>query len=564
MTISDDRSRGDDQDRYLLALKDRDVGNQPPTPAGPGQFTHSNPAPNPYPGLQYSTGPPYGSMQKQPLLPHQQQLMMLEQQNKARLLAARQEQASKVGNHPPQGSSDHALQDYQMQMMLLEQQNKKRLLSARQELDLQDQKRPRIAQHADLPPFPKESEQEAVLETSTRVPHAQYSTADAASMEQSLLNLLSGNASNADVINLKQKVELLQARVQQLEAPSEIKTPSRYQVLYRIYDDDSAGGNTCTYLDHPRWVRDDKQRSVLRADLRLDNLDLFLERNKDISFVVYQDFDTDMDVSETSEHDAALTYQGIQAQPKPTDEFVRPVSKDLSTAITSIVVHRREFRSLRIPSGDGVEFKAPYLFIYHSRSELEHLRSRLPSSANDQLALFLNYVQNNYGSAYATADELLKRGQIIPEYMQYLFSPNDILISRRDNDILHGHALSDWPHHSCKVEHTSNDKDTPTGQSGKDQVLKHFWNFRTWQWKFDGTFSKRDDTLSLTLLADTKNEKSIADLDVYPLCFASEETVSQLRRRGQTFWKCRNRRLVTYTEKDNVSFEVPNRRECPR
>jgi hypothetical protein len=35
---------------------------------------------------------------------------------------------------PPQGN--HALQDYQMQLMLLEQQNKKRLLMARQEQDL--------------------------------------------------------------------------------------------------------------------------------------------------------------------------------------------------------------------------------------------------------------------------------------------------------------------------------------------------------------------------------------------------------------------------------------------
>ena len=33
------------------------------------------------------------------------------------------------------GAGNHALQDYQMQLMLLEQQNKKRLLMARQELD---------------------------------------------------------------------------------------------------------------------------------------------------------------------------------------------------------------------------------------------------------------------------------------------------------------------------------------------------------------------------------------------------------------------------------------------
>ncbi|XDG04661.1 hypothetical protein ABKA04_004276 [Annulohypoxylon sp. FPYF3050] len=39
------------------------------------------------------------------------------------------------GGAPGQGGSNHALQDYQMQLMLLEQQNKKRLMMARQEQD---------------------------------------------------------------------------------------------------------------------------------------------------------------------------------------------------------------------------------------------------------------------------------------------------------------------------------------------------------------------------------------------------------------------------------------------
>ncbi|KAJ4287514.1 hypothetical protein N0V88_007615 [Collariella sp. IMI 366227] len=41
-----------------------------------------------------------------------------------------------AANGQPSGASNHALQDYQMQLMLLEQQNKKRLMMARQEQDL--------------------------------------------------------------------------------------------------------------------------------------------------------------------------------------------------------------------------------------------------------------------------------------------------------------------------------------------------------------------------------------------------------------------------------------------
>src|SRR5690606_17393323 len=39
------------------------------------------------------------------------------------------------GGAQPGGGSNHALQDYQLQLMLLEQQNKKRLMMARQEQD---------------------------------------------------------------------------------------------------------------------------------------------------------------------------------------------------------------------------------------------------------------------------------------------------------------------------------------------------------------------------------------------------------------------------------------------
>lgn len=70
--------------------------------------------------------------------------MLLEQQNRRRLLMARQEQdtmgqssahpyhrlATASSGYP---SGNHALQDFQMQMMLLDQQNKKRHIMARQQ-----------------------------------------------------------------------------------------------------------------------------------------------------------------------------------------------------------------------------------------------------------------------------------------------------------------------------------------------------------------------------------------------------------------------------------------------
>ena len=67
--------------------------------------------------------------QNHALQDYQMQLMLLEQQNKKRLLMAPREQQ----NQAAPVTRNHALEGYQMQLMLLEQQNKKRLLMAQRE-----------------------------------------------------------------------------------------------------------------------------------------------------------------------------------------------------------------------------------------------------------------------------------------------------------------------------------------------------------------------------------------------------------------------------------------------
>lgn len=90
----------------------------------------------------------------------QKQLQMLEEQSMPLLQEARNAFTGEPSYHPPEQSSQRMsgypgmghlpdvstmtrtqLQDYQMQLMLLEHQNKKRLLTARQEQDrlLEDQ-----------------------------------------------------------------------------------------------------------------------------------------------------------------------------------------------------------------------------------------------------------------------------------------------------------------------------------------------------------------------------------------------------------------------------------------
>jgi hypothetical protein len=86
-------------------------------------------------------GPVQATGSNHALPDYQMQLMLLEQQNKKRLMMARQElDMENVGAPGPVQAtgSNHALLDYQLQLMLLEQQNKKRLMIARQEGDIEN------------------------------------------------------------------------------------------------------------------------------------------------------------------------------------------------------------------------------------------------------------------------------------------------------------------------------------------------------------------------------------------------------------------------------------------
>ncbi|KAM0689173.1 hypothetical protein Q7P36_011250 [Cladosporium allicinum] len=88
---------------------------------------------------------------------YQMQLMLLEQQNKKRLLMARQYQDSMTCSPPSTNMQPDVPNDYQMQLRLLEQQNAKRLLGTRQYQDLMAH--PLDAGNNTQPGVPKEDRQ---------------------------------------------------------------------------------------------------------------------------------------------------------------------------------------------------------------------------------------------------------------------------------------------------------------------------------------------------------------------------------------------------------------------
>lgn len=428
-------------------------------------------------------------------------------------------------------------------------------------------------------------------------------------VEANLQNLLDGaDGSKTDLKKLQEYIQLLQAKAQRFEAIHKEQIPCRYQVLYRIHQKESVQHKdrikveqrlSVPFFDHPEWVKGAENVRRVQCNVPLTNFDLYLEKNKDISFIVYRNFDPDLDI--TAAKSATGGDEGAHV-PKHTSETIRPIAKDLVEAIKSLLESREEYAEFLSQYRSSYELPAPYLFVYHSRKHLEDIHRNLSLSASKQLSLLSNYITKQYGHEYTAADTLLSQNKISQEFVRYLFKPGDVLVSHVDGQYT-GYIATSWPN-SSSTKNWSGMRTRPLGNgtgrsfdqkqdfragrsSGKVPV--RVWNIQAWYWDFDGSFQRQNQTLHLEIPADEGDDKTIlnpngntgmetndkckntelkgrqiAELNVFPIQYASTEVIDTLRRRGKTFWKCRNRRLVSYldNQKESVQNTVSRTRQA--
>ncbi|TGJ82867.1 hypothetical protein E0Z10_g5894 [Xylaria hypoxylon] len=355
-----------------------------------------------------------------------------------------------------------------------------------------------------------------------------------------------------------------------------------YSTLYRILEyksSDPLGRGSVRalsrpFFDPPEWVGS-RHNGTLRCSVPVENFDLFLEKNKDISFIVYKTY--------------VLLEPGRQSdflQPEDApkfkiDESIKPVTEDLIGGVRSLLESKDEFSELWQIFKATKELNAPYLFVYHQRADWDRLRGDVAQSSQEQLMMLWNYIIQSHGDEYAAADRLIASGKITSKYIQYLFKPGDILI-QYDGDFHLGWVAKSW----AKYEDTFS---TARGKSmgmntrgsriplyGTIEASKRMangglwfqnWHLSGWNWEFDGNFQRREKVLSFSIPEETNSKSEsanilkakfqdtsvedgipIQDLRVYPIRHAPEEIVQKLRKRCKTFWKCRVRGFVSYEE----------------
>lgn len=490
--------------------------------------------------------------------------------------------------------------------MLLEQQNKKRLLMARQEQDSMEARQ----QQGMIITRPHSAENDSAengAEIATLGPSQAVRTTDQLNrlddqeMETNLQGVLDGaDASQLDLQKLQEYIELLQVKARQYETIQKEQAPFRWQIIYRIKQTqivhDRKGPKKVekclSFFDRPEWVRGQGDTSRLQCNLPLENFDLYLEKNKDITFIVYRNFDINETGVLAQPQTGDVSSERAAYLPQHSSETIRPVDLNLIEAIKNLLGSRQEYSQILSIFSESYELAAPYLFIYHERKSLEEFQNSLPLPAKAQLSLLSKFIAEEYADEYTAADSLLSQDKTSPAYIRYLFKPGDLLVSRVDGQYM-GHVATSWPKITWekkvpRMRAAISNNGTGLSPYGSqdaearmatDKVTIHVCRINAWHWAFDGSFQRKHETFDLEISSiedgktatnikgknvvatqvkehkPTLEGKSISDLNVFPMQFASAEIIDKCRRRGKTFWKCRTRNYVSYQDSELESIQ---------
>jgi hypothetical protein len=219
--------------------------------------------------------------------------------------------------------------------------------------------------------------------------------------------------SRLDIATRKFELAGKESSTQDLSAP--------YHIVHRVFCEENL--DYALYLDTP-WAVNSGERSVhLRGGTEIKNLELHIERHKNLTFLVYNDYTCCKAPATASDRiskqDRDQNAQDINLY--KSEESVCVISQQLSHALMEI---RNDYHNVPgyYPDFEVLqEFSAPYLWLYHERKSIEKMIPKLSSISQHALGVFLDYIEISFGEEYSKVDALISKGMISSKYLSYLF-----------------------------------------------------------------------------------------------------------------------------------------------
>ncbi|KXH29519.1 hypothetical protein CSIM01_06252 [Colletotrichum simmondsii] len=342
-----------------------------------------------------------------------------------------------------------------------------------------------------------------------------------------------------DVIQkMKQRIQLLEAANDQLRKIPKPKVAVRVQVFHRL---DNEAIDEKLYLSEPEWmVKGNEIR--LNARFPLIDPERYIEKEKDISFAVFKYY------SEEHQRDAveeARKFSRPLPDPEPAYQDILLTSEEMVKALEAFfALHSASLQDFpKVNTHDRLS--APFTWWYRHRrsSKIETLPRRQAELVN----ALVSQIEEAYATLYDNIDEQLSRGYVSNTSMEYLFRPGQVLISFTDG-VPQGHIALSRPDPHVDMDEWSDKSTSPKskGRLGASEKYLFAWTISSRTISYRGNFVREEHKLKIEFETETENQEiDISSLPVMPLEYTSQVLQEKLMRRGQTFWKCREKRLVS-------------------
>ncbi|KAM0247218.1 hypothetical protein ACHAQJ_009950 [Trichoderma viride] len=481
------------------------------------------------------------------------------------------------------------MQDYQQQLMLLEAQNKERLRLARAEssessevvIPRQREAWEQIFQHErdrsvylanrESGSYPiasfltsNEESDEMTQENGSELrlqSVSSYDTQDAdIHIENNTPERMPGQSENL-ILSLQQKIKALQiANERLLRQQREDKNGVNFEVFHCISNQDEE--EIETYLEKPYWAVT-SNGFQLKADSPILYPDAYI-RYKSLAFVVYRYYSVD----EGAETREALQQTTKVPDPVPTNEVIRLISEDMVRA-TKAFMKNHESSQKKYPCLFlDKEMPAPYFWWYYYRG-LPNVLDNLSQPQAELIRSLTSWIDGNYSQIYSRIDGQLERGMVSRASMGFLIRPGDVLVHTAE-DCVEAYLATCWlqkEQNTLATDESRSPSNNPNNKiigSTESSVKEseHEWGVEAWSYEYNGEFTMLKTRLIIELHAGAAftEEIPIVNLDVFPLRFASHELCEALELRGNTFWSCRHRRYVSYANGTKDRDSTPGQR----
>lgn len=217
--------------------------------------------------------------------------------------------------------------------------------------------------------------------------------------------------------------------------------PPRFQVIHRVF---CAGTEErVMYLEQPWTVNAGRGRSHLRGGQQVANMGLYLERNKDVCFLVLREYQCCGEKSNPTHRHRHGKETEIGPASLLVSERIDIVSDDLNYRLARLsdvalqgiphpafsrdeddedeIVDGGDYESIDYGSKDNSDVHYPYLWFYHRRPKISEAIDRLEEIDQEHLNVFCGYIRNRMSDEWAAVDNLISKGEITAEHTRYIY-----------------------------------------------------------------------------------------------------------------------------------------------